>query len=414
MKSLWNDVLRDSNLLETPLLYKNFFGQPFCEEKLIRDILVERLRDRSESSKKTFRIFVDNKPEYACLSYLCQNPPREDESLAEYFGKVFGTAEYCVIIHQADRYSEELVKRAHALTAPLAEQYGIPQLIFETGLIMGNYRSTPFAVHHDTNGRTLHLNVGPGEKLMYTWERETIRRVTQTNKSSYTSPEEIAELLPHGTCHTLDPNDFFLLPIHKYHFAATRGFTTDVVVAFEKHSTQSIIRRAVGNISSAIVDMQENFAQARPGGFAIDAPTEEWLQETIEIYSAKIRSNLGFNADPLSKPFPFGDELLALDLPVRLNHPFKIVAVERGDVLHLFLRGKAVIVPNDEDLHWLVDRLNDGETIRGSALSKRGGLLADADRLYALLRKLYEYGGVVIGEPEALAPAQLALAESQA
>jgi hypothetical protein len=154
-------VFRD--LLEEPILSP---GEAFE--------ILKRVPEQSEDA--VYRVLVDGKILQSLGSHFPFIPLESDGTLEGYGRRIerqLGGSEFCIIVNRAARLSPALWRRTVALFAPLAERVGLPMGGIEPVLFFGNYRSTPFGIHHD-NGHAFTFNV-LGRKRFLAWPHDWFR-----------------------------------------------------------------------------------------------------------------------------------------------------------------------------------------------------------------------------------------------
>lgn len=399
MKNFWNNLITESNTLENSYLYKEYFTKPIFDESVVKKILLSSLLESTNSTSSLkrpgTRVYINNNTNDAFLNCLKENLPYHQESIRDYFLRMMGNKDYCVIIHHAEYFDEEVTQFAHRIMAPLLEKYGTPQITFECGFIIGDYKNTPFGVHHDTNGRTIHFNLGPHEKYMYTWDRSEVWEIAGIKKAGYTDPVLISKLLSKATVHKLNDKDLFFLPIHQYHFASTDGFSIDFVITFEKNNLPTIIRKSLAHMNARIVDNEEDYKDSNRE-LCFSKNDELWLQTVIQEYSLKLQSNLGIVVPPKKRNFDFKDDLFDSNLKISRYNPFPLLLIKKDNYLQVFSRGYIITISDSIEIIKFISGLNDGQIFPLREVKFLKQQFHSEDSFYKFIQKLYESGSVLI------------------
>lgn len=275
------------------------------------------------------------------------------------------SSEFLAFVNNAGTWYEPIFRRFARLAAPLVESAPPSSLGLELHVIIGRYSFTPFGIHLDErNDRVLHFNLGPGEKILHLWDRETYLRCNGDDSRCY----EPARLLPEATPYALAPdNSVFHLPAERFHVGSSAELSITLSLAVTKRSRLDFIGdvgKRMTRILERSVESDVSFADFAPeevvqsgARLARTAPgaTSDWMEEVVQDAMLLARSNLGFTDLPELRPTPT-DELRASAL-LRRADPFPILAAERGDHVTLFLRGRAARMRRAASVLDLVEEL---------------------------------------------------------
>lgn len=399
MENLWDRIIAESDMLENPLIYREYFSKPIFNEVFVKRILVSSLQESTSSTSSILRagtrVYLDNISNESFLACLRENLPRDDESIREYFTRMMGKKDFCLIIHHAEYFDDEVAQMAYKFMAPLIEKYGTPQITFECGFIIGNYKNTPFGVHHDTNGRTLHFNIGPCKKMMYTWDREDVWRITGAKRAGYSDPDQILKLTQNSTIYELDDRDLFFLPIHQYHFASTNGFSIDFVITFEKNNSTTVLRKSLASLGNRIVESKEDYYDFNKTLNFSDID-DKWLQQTIREYTLRTQSNLGFVVAPKKKKFDIPPDLYDSEDRIRQFSPYPILLDRKEGYLQIFARGSLISTIDSNEIVEFISDLNSGKNFPLRDVIRLKEQFSSDGSFYKFIQRLYESGSILI------------------
>ncbi len=353
--------------------------------------------DSSDFRRACLRVYVGGQTDSDLETAVLENPPHEGQSLEDWGVGLFSDHEFSIVLNRVERYNDDLCCRVARLLGPLREEYSVPPMEFEITFFVGNCRFTPFGAHIDEATTALHLVLGPHSRQMVLWDPETYKSLTGT-PGPLSDPTEILQA---GRSFRLRPNDFFFLPATEYyHVGINEGFTVALAIAIFDRTMADFIEQALRHAErlfphlmssdmwqpDALNKDQTLFRTRIP---VTEAPSAEHsAAATIEHYYLEKHSNLGLRSPPL----PSASRNRGQDnTRLKLLNPFKIVVLDRGERLSVFLRGRSFTTKNHPALVDLFTMLNRSTPVRVADIVRQYDGVLSRDVILYITQLLTEY-----------------------
>ncbi len=401
--NLWDRMIKDSDALEVPTLYKDFFDEPFFTEQDVRDAIMNWGGEDLSFAKSMIRVFLNGGLSYSQGQAMFKNLPGKEEGISDYFDRLFNKQKYGVFLASIGRYNENITRKVTKMMKPLCEAYGYRNFRYGITLIMGNYGFTPFGIHHDADvGRTLHILSGKGKKELKCWNREEmIQRTNLTDRTRYVN---IQQHFPYATTHVVGENDLFMLPVQHYHVGYVEDFTMDIVITFRRINAKVQLFEGMNQFYKTLSDQFDDTPPSYDPNVPIDHSQLEvvkpnlsdpnWYEKGIRERAARLESNLGIEAQPVFNSLPEGINLK--EQTIQVKDPFYLVYEIEGDHLDLYVRSRDIKLFNDPALLSFIQQMNSGEPMKVSdALHLFEKASIEETDALDLIQLLYEYHGII-------------------
>ena len=383
----WQQVLADTANLREPIVLPNVFENEVDDlSELTVDIF--RKLTQARGTESGFRVWVSDEhgaiapePTKAYDESLCQNPPLPGETISAWGKRIFGDRKFGIIMNDGQLYSAEMNQKIARKIQPLLDLIGMPLTGVSTTYFVGNYGYTPLGIHQDRIGEDVfHFHLGPGPKVMYTWDEELYRSISgvMNNRTN------IEELLPAANKYPFEAGDIFFMPWDKFHVGHSDEISLGLTMWINNPTPAFFIRKLARSILGEITPIKDRAIMMNtvlspdsgiPGDPKIfeelapyiqvdeamaDLSLQEFMRFSIESYRLGLLSNGGFVL--LQTPEPLDADAL-LGHAVQLVQPFKIFHLVLKQKIFLFVRGYRLSLAYHPALPGLLARLNTGEPV---------------------------------------------------
>jgi hypothetical protein len=431
----WDKALIATQNLRQPYVFPGVFPEQVDElSKLAREVLRNLMLAKGTSGG--FRIWVSDEhgvvpvePSTEYSQIICTNPLEEDESLADWAKRVFGSKRFGIILNDGEMYSAEMNRRLAMMIRPLLDTIGMPLTGVTTAYFVGNYGYTPIGIHQDKVGEDVfHFHLGPGPKTMYTWDQDLYKEI-----SGVPNNHDVEPLLHRADKYDFGTGDIYFMPWDKFHVGYSGDLSLGVSVWLNSPTPAAFIRRVARAILGEITPVRDPLVMKKtvlspdkgvPGDMKIfeeiapfvkldesmaDLSLQEFMHVSVENYRLGLLSNSGFTL--LQQPTNHPWELLR-GQTVRLVQPFRMYHTRFKNKLYMFIRGYKIELNYHPALPEMLNALNLGTDYRVDDLIQP--LLEDWPEAVAfqVLNILFNHRGIETLEPIAKAqpvPAPLAL-----
>ena len=368
--TFWSDLWRQSGGLVEPCTLPSPLPDVATYEE-VHDLLKAIGRGSEYDRARALRVFVVGARRKGDYERSFLRSIAGEGTLVSRLNE-FCSSEFLAFVNRAGTWSEPILRRFGRLAAPLVDGRPPSSLRLELHAIIGRYSFTPFGIHLDErNDRVLHFNIGPGEKTLHLWDRETYLECNGDDSRCY----EPARLLPESTPYVLPVDQtVFHLPAELFHVGSSAELSLTLSLAVTKRSRRDFIgdvgtrmtkvlqRSITSDVSFAdfspeeVVETTDLMSRAAPRG------TSDWIDEAVQDAMLLARSNLCFTDLPELRQTST-DEIRASAL-LRRADPFPILVAERGDHLALFLRGRTARMRRAASVLALVEELQHAKEVR--------------------------------------------------
>ena len=398
-KEWWLSFLnRNENFTNTCV-----FNDAFKEEdvahltKGVEEVLYERINGSSFDSG--FRLYSEGSQlkTSEAVKLLTENKPKDEEDIISYCERTFDE-KFGIIMNYNECYSDKLAVRVNEMIKPLFEMIGTPPLGFEITVFVGNYGWTPLGIHTDGVGENvIHFHLGPGNKTMYTWDKETYEKLV--GKGVHNN-KDVEPLLEHAKKWEFGPGDVYYMPWFENHIGYSKDLSIGVTLWFRNCSNQKyasellrIFRNQFMSKDKRIIPCQvdylnnestfENF-ESMVSKYVPkeDATLKDFLHEIYTDFKHCISSNGGWRYPPVAKT---KDKKSEEEQTNRLEHsvisiiaPFKILYRNINDkTLLVYIRGSKLKLNYFQDLVELIELLNTGKAVHVDDIIQNSALSSD-------------------------------------
>lgn len=386
-KAWWQNVLTNTANLREPIVLPNVFEN---EVGTLSELTVDIFRKLAlaRGTEGGFRVWVGDEngviPSAPTKDYddrLCHNPPLAGETITEWGNRIFGGRKFGIIMNDGQLYSAEMNQKIARKIQPLLELIGMPLTGVSTTYFVGNYGYTPLGIHQDRIGEDVfHFHLGPGPKVMYTWDEELYRSISGVMNNRTTIPE----LLPAANKYPFAAGDIFFMPWDKYHVGFSDEVSLGLTMWINNPTPAFFVRKLARSILGEITPIKDRAIMLNsvlspdsgiPGDPRIfeelapyiqvdeamaDLSLQEFMRLSIESYRMGLLSNGGFvlqQAPELLDPHTLAGQT------VQLVQPFKIYHFVLKNKLFMFVRGYRLGIAYHSALPGLLERLNTGEAV---------------------------------------------------
>ncbi|WP_271782543.1 hypothetical protein [Aquimarina algiphila] len=393
----WDDFLTVSKNMSKPSIFKDCLTKE--ETFFMRKCILEIFQDLAElrTTRHGYRVYNDKAEEFDAqkMGYLYDNPPKNNETLEEWWYRIFGEQNIGILVYQGERFNLKLSKLIAEKIEPLLIKTGIPVEGISFTLFIGNYESTPLGIHIDDPGKNvMHFHLGPGSKTIYTWEdAKTYKEMAGENSQNN---KDYKKYLPYATKSTFSEGDFFTMPEDTFHIGTQEGLSIGIACWRNNRSkhlfADELLNILVRNYLKGGTDFLDRDPKLNLSPDTNPLKDASFISETLDLYEFPkeyehltfkeilkniyrdlryiIHSNAGFR----TSPFPKSDEDSILDKNDVLvqETPFKILYRESNDKEKLFVyaRGHKLSLNNFDCICSMIDQINIGKKIEIPQLLK--------------------------------------------
>lgn len=361
----WREIEAGSADFSKPYLMRHGFSSNLFSEADVLEML--RAMAAAPREQVNLRVYIDAGLRHDQEIHVLRNPPGQRETLDEWVRRVFGDARFCIALNNAEKFVDSLTRRCARVYGGYLAEHSMPAGGVDMGIFMGNYRWTPFGIHHDGDGVSiLHFHLGPNNKQLWMWDNEKFHALTGSADAHF-APED---LLGEGIGYRLEPGSVFYMP-SLYHIGENEGFSVDLTFGVSHLSPAEAVNRALGQAGRYLVS-----STATGSGYAdiLDLATrslvnpmlegvavDDWVRDAIIDYDLSLKSNGGFESPPLHAA---EEGLIEDDALFRTVDPFKLHWRELSDKkLAVFARKNRLVVPLVPELAALFEQLNGGASV---------------------------------------------------
>jgi Cupin superfamily protein len=394
LSKIWDLITASSSGLVEPILLKGIafeFGFGLDD---IRQVFVEMPADDVKRRLGSVRAYTPGGLSHALGDRFIHTPPESGENLEAWANRMSGADRFAFIVNHAERWNDDLCRKAARFLAPLVERIKLEEHTFEFVLFIGNYGYTPFGAHIDDHDLfVIHMHLGPGTKVMTLWDPAEYQALTGSTRSNF-QPEQLVD---RGKSYRIEAGDLFLLPPGYFHVGSTPEFSGDIAIAVSRVPAESMLKLA---LESAVPSLIALNSAKRPSsadewlrsvGKSTHSKVKDWARTSLDRYRAARISRGGFTSEPMDRTIP-SDRLRTSS--VRITDPFRLLFRRDGDLLWGYARGHEVRWPTHPTIERLLNRLNTGEVISVPALLRQLSEEIEDEAVLDILCLLYQYRGI--------------------
>lgn len=373
----WKEsFLKTTNSFTKTSVFKDCI--PKEETKMMRDDIIDIVRRLCEmrTTQFGFRVYIEgvqltNKE----MDKIYDSPPKKGESINDWADRTFEGKKFGMIINRGEKLNDDMATRMAYKIAPLLDHVGTPLMGINFTIFIGNYGWTPLGIHTDAPGESVtHFHLGPGDKTMYTWDRETYEEIAGEEKFNN---KDVEKFLPHANVHPFKEGDLYYMPPNEFHIGKSDELSIGLTLWFNNHLKGDLARKLL----RVVIDqyLQDNQETMQPDKNDIsdlsaseqaielfDIPEDmqnlnfkEFLTETFKDYRYSLYSNSGY----WTRPFPKEVETeFTTEDSIVLVKPFVLKYVESLDRQNILIysRGTKLVLNNHQCIKNLIDEINKG------------------------------------------------------
>jgi hypothetical protein len=372
-----NTFLKTTNSLTKTSVFKNCISKN--ETKIMRDDIIDIVRTlcKLRTTQFGFRVYIEGKQlTNKEMDKIYDSPPNVGESIDSWVKRTFKDKKFGMIINRGEKLNNELAKRMAYKISPLLDKVGTPILGINFTIFIGNYGWTPLGIHTDAPGESVtHFHLGPGDKTMYTWDKEQYEEIAGDEKYNN---KDVENFFPHANVHPFKEGDLYYMPPNEFHIGKSDDLSIGLTLWLNNHLKSDLARKLL----RVVVDqyLEENTETMKPDKNGIEDLSaaqqaidlfklpedlenlsfKDFMQETFKDYRYSLYSNSGY----WTRPFPKEVEVeFTMDDSIVLEKPFIIKYVESLDKenILIYVRGTKLVLNNHDGIKNLIDEINKGE-----------------------------------------------------
>lgn len=252
----WNNFLDQSeNFTKT-----NVFNDVISKEDvdLLNKEVMKILQEiySHKTNQYGFRVYLEGKEQdNTFMAKLFESPPYENESIKDYTNRLFLDQKFGMIINRTEKFSEKMAHEILLKIQPLLDKAGIPLTGLSAHILIGNYGWTPLGIHQDSRGdNVIHFHLGPGPKVMYNWEEEKYKKLTEKQ----TNNKDIEPLLPFADKYPFETGDLYFMPWNKYHIGFSDELSVGLTIWFNNPTKKTFASKILDSIRIQYLNDDKN------------------------------------------------------------------------------------------------------------------------------------------------------------
>lgn len=372
-----NTFLKTTNSFTKTSVFKDCISKN--ETKIMRDDIIDiiKLLCDLRTNQFGFRVYVEGKQlSNKEMNEVYDSPPKKGESIKSWAKRTFKGKKFGMIINRGEKLNNELAKRMAYKISPLLDKVGIPLLGINFTIFIGDYGWTPLGIHTDAPGESVtHFHLGPGNKTMYTWNKEEYEELSGENKFNN---QDIEKYLPYADVHPFKEGDLYYMPPNEYHIGKSDELSIGLTLWLNNHLKSDLAKKLLKvvvdqyleeNTETMVLDKNSiedlSAAQQAIDLFKLPAdienlPFKDFMQETFKDYRYSLYSNSGYWTRPFPKEvdtkFTMNDSIV-LEKPYAIKHT---ESLDKQNIL-IYVRGTKLVLNNHDGIKNLLDEINKGE-----------------------------------------------------
>lgn len=374
----WEDIfIKTTNSLTKTSVFKDCISK--AETTLMREEIMSiiRLLCKLRTTQFGFRVFVEGKQlSYKQMENIYDSPPKEGESVTSWAKRTFKGKKFGIIINRGEKLNNELATRMAYKISPLLNQVGTPLLGVNFTIFVGDYGWTPLGIHTDAPGESVtHFHLGPGDKTMYTWNKEEYENLAGEKKFNN---KNVEKFLPYANVHPFEEGDLYYMPPNEFHIGKSDELSIGLTLWLNNHQKKDLAKKLMEVILDQYLEESEDTMlpdknpledlSAAEQALALlklpediqHLPFHEVMEQVFKDYRYSLYSNSGY----WTRPFPKEDETkYTLEDRFVLEKPFVMKYVDSLDYknIYIYVRGTKVVLNNHACIKTLIDEINKGE-----------------------------------------------------
>lgn len=375
----------DSFLIESENFSKtNVFKNVLSKEDLVflNSEIIKTLQEiyKHKTSQYGFRVYIDgNVQNSKYMSLLIKNPPEDEELIENYTKRIFDEQKFGIILNRTEKFSENMSHNLLLKMQPLLDKVGMPLTGLEMSIFIGNYGWTPLGIHADIRGENImHFHLGPGPKIMYNWEWEEYKKLTNNKDNN----KDIQPLLPFANEYPFEKGDFYFMPWNKYHIGFSDQLSVGIVIGFNNPTRNSFASKIIDSIHLQFIKDDKQILKPDKNSSTEDSFSEvesiinldenlkklsfiDLLKHLHRDFKLAIISNGGWSNIPMTlkdkMQYDVDDYEVLANKKIITPYPYKTRYEKIDEELVLFARGYKVKIKYHKELTKIVDQLNNNK-----------------------------------------------------
>lgn len=374
LPNIVDELLKDTNNLNEPIVYKNFFDDGFLNHEDVKAAINTAIKS---TAKENFRVWVNKNEDYDAASTIINTPINVEETLEQWTNRVFEKRKFCIVFSQAGQFHDEVAIKAGEFLHRIFQRLGMSFGGCSISFFIGNYGFTPAGVHLDSNESNIfHFHLGPGFKELFIWDTEVFKSLTGST-DAYHQPEKI---LDHARAFGLHTNDFLSLPPKYYHIGRTEDFSVDMALVISDCTniklTKEIFKTltlegvtscdAMYKLKNANINHEDSSLMSDFNAHICvnernnDKSFKDVIASQIESYYLTMLSNMGWSSPPMLASRQDAERIF--DKKVQIMVPFKIhYKIIDAEKMTLYMRGRILVSKYHSEIIRIIDKLNTAE-----------------------------------------------------
>lgn len=378
----WKKFIDDNDNFTKTRVVKNVLNSEMLNtlNQEIVNALISRFQRKDRSG---FRLYFPDEGKGIVnkqfLDELYDTPPNHEEKITDYCNRVFNKP-FGLIVNSVEKHNESLAIKLRKLVCPLLEIRGMPVCGMHITVFIGNYGWTPLGIHQDNKGaNVIHFHLGPGNKTMYTWDRNKYDKLTGTKHNNH----EIEPLLPEANKYEFGTGDLFFMPWDKFHIGHSDELSVGLTFWFVDPTKTIFLDSIINTFLTQYVSKEEEDVISPEKDYLYDdksfddllsilkleenilkMPLKDFFYKIYKEYKYSIYSNEGWESSTLTKKdleqYDVDEYEYLLSETIKLRSPFNILFIQdpTNDILQFYVRGVKLEMRYDDSLVRIIEELN--------------------------------------------------------
>ena len=403
---------------QRPSVFKGIIASPLTPEEVFREMVNVGEQYRANAKTHLVRFYVEHALQRADIGkHLPEAGDRSVEGYARRIKRKLGGRRFGLVINDFHKYNADLYLRMRDFLRGLYEFVNIPANPASVALFLGNYKSTPFGLHHDGEVGNNFTFMVAGRKKLLAWPRESFNDHRNIWGSLDYEPYrgeaivlegEPGDLLswPSNYWHVAESCDSFPITLSVAHDGEPQAGLTDPFRQVERLLNERL-RTSSGAMyySYNLRERQENAnnltqVMASTTQVLRNLSRDKQLEQLLRVSWLNRLTGFGFDFVPP----PMAHEPLADDLVVSGDprYPIMWLTAEDNEIV-CSANGHAFSLAAHPHVLKMLERLNSGAACRIGDLvteykgtAKRGRVEAACKEIRAILEKLYSLRAITL------------------
>lgn len=414
----WQKILEKTDNFKLPGVEKGMLSaqQVLDFKTSIMDVI--RFICTQQTDEYGFRVYLDGKKmgsDYL-KSSVYPNLPAVGDDGSTWTKDVFQENKFGIILNSSEKFSMKIADQLSALMQPLLDTLGIPSSGMHSTVFIGNYGFTPLGIHQDHYGaNVIHFHLGPGEKIMYTWDASLFEGLDPADKT-------LEAVLPKAKEFPFGTGDLYFMPWDQYHIGRTDEISTGLTVWFDNHSNKALLETLISAVKlqfpndqlTDITPLEKDIHQLNLSIIdkivsgnprATELSFKDLLKQTFSEFKLALFSNRGWRAIPMTmeeiSSFKVDDHYNELnDKNIQVPFPYQLYYNVNEPEITVYARGAKITIKHHPYIEEIIAELNRNQVINTDILLEKLTTVWPKEAGLYFLAMLYNKRGFyIISDP---------------